>query len=42
MQDYARVNGRIISGIFMQATVAQVLAMLDPAPEPIRITEPVG
>ena len=42
MHDYARVNGRIISGIYMQATVAQVLAMLAPAPEPTRIAEPVG
>jgi len=42
MEDYARVNGRTVAGIFMQATVAQVRAALSTFPGRIRVVERVG
>ncbi len=42
MEDYARVNGRTISGIFMQATVAEVVAALAAAPDRARVAAPAA
>lgn len=42
MEDYARVNGRTVAGIFMQATVAEVLATVGVRESRARVAEPVG